>query len=100
MADKWEKPIHIVVKRIDGGPVYVVKPERGSGRHCTLHRDLLLPCGFLPVEETPEQRPRLNKAKKMHLRSSKERDRQTENDHSEGDLTDEEEENDLFEGLP
>lgn len=100
LADKWEKSIHIVVKRIDGGPVYVVKPERGSGPHRTLHRDLLLPCGFLPVEKTPEQGPRLDKAKKMPLRSGKRRDLQTENDTSEGNLTDEEEETYLFEGPP
>ena len=100
LADKWEKSIHIVVKRFDGGPVYVVKPERGSGPHRTLHRDLLLPCGFLPVEKTPEQGPRLDKAKKMPLRSGKRRDLQTENDNSEGNLTDEEEETYLFEGPP
>ena len=100
LADKWEKSIHIVVKRFDGGPVYVVKPERGSGPHRTLHRDLLLPCGFLPVEKTPEQGPRLDKAKKMPLRSGKRRDLQTENDKSEGNLTDEEEETYLFEGPP
>lgn len=100
LADKWEKSIHIVVKRIDGGPLYVVKPERGSGPHRTLHRDLLLPCGFLPVEKTPEQGPRLDKAKKMPLRSGKRRDLQTENDTSEGNLTDEEEETYLFEGPP
>ncbi|KAK5859266.1 hypothetical protein PBY51_003347 [Eleginops maclovinus] len=65
LADRWERLVHIVVKRIDGGPVYVVKPERGSGPHHTLHRDLLLPCGFLPVEETPEQGPGSSKARKM-----------------------------------
>ncbi|KAJ0023086.1 hypothetical protein NQD34_002985 [Periophthalmus magnuspinnatus] len=30
-------------------PVYVVKPERQDGPSRTLHRDLLLPCGFLPA---------------------------------------------------
>lgn len=42
LADKWERPIHIVVKRIEGGPVYVVKPETGKGPQRTLHRDVLL----------------------------------------------------------
>ena len=31
-------------------PVYVVSPEDGDGRERVLHRDLLLPCGFLPVK--------------------------------------------------
>ncbi len=38
LSDKWEQPIHIVVRQIDGSPVYVVKPEKGSGPHHTLHR--------------------------------------------------------------
>lgn len=24
LAERWERPVHVVVKRIDGGPVYVV----------------------------------------------------------------------------
>lgn len=52
--------------------------------------DLLLPCGFLPVEETPEQGPQLSKARKMDLRSNKVRNQQAECDESGGELTDEE----------
>lgn len=99
LADRWERPVHVVVKQVDGGPVYVVKPEKGSGPHRTLHRDLLLPCGFLPVEEPPEHGPQLNKGRKMALRSSKVRNQQAECD-LEGDLTDEEEIDDVFEGSP
>ena len=51
LADRWEKEVHTVVKRMGDGPVYVVKQEQGEGPHRTLHRDLLLPCGFLPVAE-------------------------------------------------
>ncbi len=32
-------------------PVYTVRPETRDGPLCTLHRDLLLPCGFLPASE-------------------------------------------------
>ena len=31
-------------------PVYEVKPETGNGRSRVLHRNLLLPCSYLPVE--------------------------------------------------
>ncbi|XP_030582401.1 uncharacterized protein LOC115778497 [Archocentrus centrarchus] len=49
LADKWEADIHVVVRRAGDLPVYVVKPESKEGPSRTLHRDLLLPCGFLPV---------------------------------------------------
>jgi len=31
-------------------PVYEVKPESGNGRSKVLHRNMLLPCSYLPVE--------------------------------------------------
>ena len=43
----WEEKVHVVVNRIEYGPVYVVKPEIGTGRERTLHRNLLLPCNML-----------------------------------------------------
>ena len=52
----WEENVHVVVKRKDpNSPVYEVKPEVGNGRHRTPHRNLLLPCDFLPadVQEAP-----------------------------------------------
>ena len=48
LADRWERGTYTVEKRMGDGPVYVVKPEKGGGPLRTLHRDLLLPCGFLP----------------------------------------------------
>lgn len=56
LADRWEQKIH-VVRQIRDSPVYVVKPEAGEGPHRTLHRDLLLPCRFLPVTEIREHSP-------------------------------------------
>lgn len=53
---KWEKDIYAVIKRAGDLPVYTVKAEADpAGKHRTLHRDLLLPCGFLPEE--PELQP-------------------------------------------
>lgn len=48
----WEEQVHIVVERKHkDSPVYTVRPERGPGKARVLHRNLLLPCDFLPVEE-------------------------------------------------
>ena len=68
LADRWEQKIHVVVRRIRDSPVYVVKPETGEGPQRTLHRDLLLPCGFLPVTEIREHSPPADTSKKMKLR--------------------------------
>ncbi|KAJ8006365.1 hypothetical protein DPEC_G00134470 [Dallia pectoralis] len=89
LADKWERPIHIVVKRIDGGPVYVVKPEAGNGPRRTLHRDLLLPCGFLPVDITPDSVPHQSKPTQLRLRSRQ-------NQEVECEYSDREEEDDGY----
>lgn len=56
LADKWESTVHVVVRKAGDLPVYTVKPETGEGPWRTLHRDLLLPCGFLHV--TPEEQPK------------------------------------------
>ncbi|XP_029957362.1 protein NYNRIN-like [Salarias fasciatus] len=59
LADKWEADIHVVVKRAGSLPVYTVKPESKQGPSRTLHRDLLLPCSFLPVAtaDIPDPEP-------------------------------------------
>lgn len=49
LSDRWEEEIYVVVKQARDLPVYTVKPERHDGPVRTLHRDLLLPCGFLPA---------------------------------------------------
>lgn len=57
LADKWEADIHVVVKRAGDLPVYTVKPESKQGPSRTLHRDLLLPCSFLPVATADTSEP-------------------------------------------
>lgn len=54
LADRWEAEVYVVVSCTGDLPVYTVCPERKKGPLRTLHRDLLLPCGFLPVS-TPER---------------------------------------------
>ncbi|XP_056307611.1 uncharacterized protein LOC130219290 [Danio aesculapii] len=51
LADKWESEVYVVVKRAGDLPVYTVRPETKDSPLRTLHRDLLLPCGFLPASE-------------------------------------------------
>lgn len=54
--DKWEADIYVVIKHAGDLPI-------GDGPKCTLHRDLLLSCGFLPAttvelaQPTPVCRP-------------------------------------------
>jgi len=46
----WEREIYVLTQKRKDMPVYEVKPESGNGRTRVLHRNLLLPCSFLPVE--------------------------------------------------
>ena len=51
----WEDKVYIVMNRKDPlNAVYEVRPESQPGRTRTLHRNLLLPCPFLPYEEKPD----------------------------------------------
>lgn len=45
----------MVTKQMGDLPVYSVKPEKEEGPSRTLHRDLLLPCEFLPETEREER---------------------------------------------
>lgn len=52
----WVDRIHVLTEqKYEGGPVYVVKPEYGPEEGRTLHRNLLLPCNFLPVEHDQQK---------------------------------------------
>ncbi len=69
LADKWESEVYVVVKRAGDLPVYTVRPETRDGPLRTLHRDLLLPCGFLPASEVsspivtnPTSKPRTRRS--------------------------------------
>lgn len=68
LADKWEQDVHVVVRKVKDLPVYTVQSERGNGPFRTLHRDLLLPCGFLRPSN-PEEQPK-QKVRKPRTRAS------------------------------
>lgn len=56
----WEDRVHVMMERkYADGPVYVVKPERGPGEARVLHRNFLLPCDFLPVENVQQNRSKI-----------------------------------------
>ncbi|KAL6454997.1 hypothetical protein MHYP_G00365650 [Metynnis hypsauchen] len=52
LRNHWEERIHKVVRQVTKDvPVYEVVPEQGKGRESRiLHRNLLLPCDYLPLE--------------------------------------------------
>ena len=50
----WEEKVHEVVAINEDSPVYSVKAEDGTGKVRVLHRNLLLPCDYLPLEEPPQ----------------------------------------------
>nr|XP_013767485.1 PREDICTED: uncharacterized protein LOC102206490 [Pundamilia nyererei] len=47
LQDRWKSIPYIVITQLPNLPVYKVKPEQGSGGVKTLHRDHLLPIGYL-----------------------------------------------------
>ena len=69
----WEKTIHVVVRRLtDESPVYQVRPATSKGKVRNLHRNLLLPCDYLPLETT-QQSPEISAHfKKSSLQTSPE----------------------------
>jgi hypothetical protein len=53
LADRWKEDVYIVQAQTDEQiPVYQVKLEHGKGKLKTLHRNLLLPIGHIPVVDT------------------------------------------------
>ena len=61
-GDKWGKYPSIVVPQPNPEiPIFKVRPENGVGRERTLHRNLLFPCNFLPVEVEPTPSPQTKK---------------------------------------
>ena len=54
----WDEDVYVVKSRKGpDSPVYKLKPELGEGRHRIIHRNLLLPCDYLPVENLPSIDP-------------------------------------------
>ncbi|XP_030610231.1 uncharacterized protein LOC115797849 [Archocentrus centrarchus] len=80
LADKWESDVYIVVRQSGDIPVYVVRPETKDGPLRTLHRDLLLPCGFLSATSAEIENPVKEKPRRPKTRQYSRTDN---SDHSE-----------------
>lgn len=81
----WEEKVHVVVQKKPDTPVYVIKPERGPGKTRVIHRNLLLPCDYLPIEEDvtptrtkPARTKKSVRQEKDNNSSSEESDNETE----------------------
>ena len=66
----WENEVHVVVEQKGNGiPVYQVRPGSGAKKSRLLHRNLLLPCTYLPVDESNLQVSKtLQSGRRQHKR--------------------------------
>ncbi len=64
IADKWEEDVYVILSQPNPAiPVFVVNKENGEEKRRTLHRNLLLPIGSLPLPEVPVPTPKTSKSK-------------------------------------
>ena len=72
IADRWEDDVYIIMDQPNTDvPVYTVQKESGEGRKRTLHRNLLLPVGFI-TERKPAPPPRPVPAPRTRTRTRRE----------------------------
>ena len=50
LANAWEDPVYVVVGQQDGNIPVFVRREDGKGAKKTVHRNLLLPVNFFPLD--------------------------------------------------
>lgn len=78
LQDRWKSTPYVVIKKLPNLPVYRVRPEHGNGVVKTLHRDHLLPIGYLvrmpnpskntdPVRKPPVTRLQDAQHRRRHL---------------------------------
>lgn len=54
LADRWKEEVYVVIKTLPDIPVYDVQLEGKKGNVKTYHRNMLLPLGSLPLEDTDD----------------------------------------------
>ena len=89
MADRWEQDPYIVVSQPNTDiPVYNLRKENNEGRARTLHRNLLLPIGYIWDVPTPAPRKLLKRPPIPAKRTTREKIKELEHpytdDHTRG----------------
>lgn len=75
LRNYWEDEVHVVIRQaMEDVPIYEVKPEQGKGRSRVLHRNLLLPCDYLPpaIAEKKDSTPNQQRKKRGQLGRNRE----------------------------
>ena len=81
----WEDKVYVVTqKKHPDSPVYELKPENGKGRCRILHRNLLLPCDFLPVEKVDLPLEPVKRKKRHNKSKHKEQEQSSEDENEDG----------------
>ncbi|XP_053301840.1 uncharacterized protein LOC128460622 [Pleuronectes platessa] len=75
LQDRWKSTPYVVLEKLPNLPVYKVKPEHGTGVVKTLHRDHLLPIGYMvrmfnPSDDTNSVRRPVTRAQLTRKRQS------------------------------
>ena len=88
LRSHWEQKVHIIVEQKGGLPVYEVTPEGQGGKSRILHRNLLLPCDFLPVDP-PEPAPQCTQERRRKSVPAKQQELEVQQLNQGGDSGDE-----------
>lgn len=95
LQDRWNSLPYIVIAKLPNLPVYRVKPERGTGIVRTVHRDHLLPIGYMVRMSAPSEktaRPKRPRTRAQQVRCEDESQTQNLEHLSEDDWSSESEE--------
>lgn len=64
----WEDNVYVIKsQKGEDSPVFELEPENGKGRKRVVHKNMLLPCDFLPVTTDNNKTANETKTKKRHL---------------------------------
>ncbi|KAK7945434.1 hypothetical protein WMY93_001162 [Mugilogobius chulae] len=88
LKDRWKPIPYVVLKKLPNLPVYKVKPEQGPGSVKTLHRDHLLPIGYLvrmPENTQPTERVKPPVTRRQYSVRHRHSDSESKSDHSYSD---------------
>lgn len=77
--------MYVVLRQSGDIPVYVVRPESKESPQETLHRDLLLPCGFSPVNPEEGETDTAKAAKRPRTQQHPKNDSSDDGDESQFD---------------